>query len=271
MFIDSHCHFQDARFQDMRAAFLADLPLKGWLEAVVNGTSEADWTGVKALKEEQLWVRASYGLHPWKVMERGEGWLDVLRDFLLVDGTAAVGEIGLDRWIRPLDEAAQSACFRQQWELAVELQRAMTVHCLRAWDWLEKELKTLPPAPRGFLLHSYSGPADAIAYWVQQGAYFSVSPAFAHPKKAPALAAFGQMPLERLLVETDAPDMAPPESLNVGGVAGGLELNHPENLLLCYEMLAQLHGLTPLEVATQVQENHERLFGELLAAQETCG
>ncbi len=259
---DAHNHLQDSRLDPWRAEVMETL---GFLEpygSVVNGTAEADWPRVAGLADAYPWVKPSFGLHPWHVKKRSKDWADKLRYWLLRFPKAAVGEVGLDRWIQDPDVPAQVECFRTQLKLAAELDRAVTVHCLRAWGLVEEELRKGPFLSRGFLLHSYGGPQEMIPGFVKQRAYFSLSPYFAHPRKEAQLAVFKAVPLDRLLAETDAPEMWPPESLNEN-LLGTTDqpLNHPANIRLSYDLLAKLRGIPIEDLAHQLNENACRLFG----------
>lgn len=230
--------------------------------AVANGTSESDWQAVADLANEYVWIRPSFGLHPWHVKERSDRWLETLREWLLRFPKAGVGEVGLDRWVQNPDVPTQVECFRSQLKLASELERSITIHCLRAWGLMEEELKKSPPLEKGFLLHSYGGPEEMIPGFVKLGAYFSLSPYFAHPRKSAQLAVFKAVPLDRLLAETDAPDMWPPESLNENPLGGSDQpLNHPANIRLSYDLLAQVRGMPVEDLAQCLHENACRLFG----------
>ena len=263
MFYDAHNHLQDARLADWRAQGLttlaADLPLA---EAVVNGCTEADWPGVAALAQAHAWVRPSFGLHPWYVGARGAGWLATLEHWLHTFPQAAVGEIGLDRWVENHDVPTQVACFHAQLALAVRLERPATIHCLRAWGLLEESLRSQPLPARGFLLHSYNGPVEMVPGLVKKGAYFSLSPAFGQARKAAQRATFQAVPLDRLLAETDAPDMPPPPELNEHLLGPATApLNHPANLRVSYALLAEIRGMPLAELTGHIEANHRRLFG----------
>ncbi|TDU71198.1 TatD DNase family protein [Prosthecobacter fusiformis] len=261
MLYDAHNHLQDERLDPWRPQVMAELATSGLTEAVVNGTSEEDWQAVASLARQHSWVRPSFGLHPWYVRERSHAWSERLADLLRQFPQSAVGEIGLDRWIENPDVEAQLHCFRTQLALAREMDRPVTIHCLRAWGMLEEELRTQPLPTRGFLLHSYGGPVEMIPGFVKHGAYFSLSPYFGHPRKAAQLETFKSVPIDRLLAETDAPDMRPPDFLNDHPlVQGDQSLNHPANLRVSYELLAKLRGIPMEELADQMAENYRRLF-----------
>ncbi|MEN3942196.1 TatD family hydrolase [Prosthecobacter sp. SYSU 5D2] len=262
MLFDAHNHLHDSRLDPWRAEVMKVLAGCDLAEMVVNGTREDDWQAVADLARQHAWVRPAFGLHPWFVKERAKGWEEKLAAWLREFPQAVVGEIGLDRWIENPDVEAQVECFRSQLEMAKEMERPATIHCLRAWGLLEEELRTRALPGRGFLLHSYGGPAEMISGFVKMGAYFSLSPYFGHPRKAAQLAVFKEVPLERLLAETDAPDMRPPEEMNPHPLGGEEEpLNHPANLKVSYELLARGRGLPMEELKGQLEENYHRLFG----------
>jgi TatD DNase family protein len=124
-------------------------------------------------------------------------------------------------------------------------------------------LRCEPPL-RAFVLHSYGGSADLVREFVQRGAFFSFSPYFLHERKARQRDVFQGIPLDRLLVETDAPDMAPPLELNEHPLAEsgtGVPLNHPLNLILAYRALAETRGVPMEELTLQMESNFAQVFG----------
>lgn len=267
MLFDAHNHLQDERLDPWRDQIIEDIPRARIAEMVVNGSCEADWPMVADLARRHAWVRPAFGLHPWRVKERSPGWLAQLRGWLLAHPRAVVGETGLDRWIENPNVEVQSACFRAQLALAVELDRPVTIHCLHAFGLLEQVLSSVDVPRRGFLLHSYGGPVEMVPRWVELGGYFSVSPYFAHPRKSAQLATFAKIPLHRLLAETDAPDMWPPPDSNPHPLHAldGRALNHPLNLRVSYGLVSKLHEIPVQKVEEVLGRNYRRLFDGLEA------
>lgn len=263
MLYDAHNHLQDERLDPWREQILATLPQTGLAEVIVNGSCEEDWPAVAELARQHAFIRPAFGLHPWYVKERTQDWATTLKQLLVAHPRAVVGEIGLDRWIENPDIDAQLECLHTQLALAVELDRPATIHCLRAFGLLEETLRQCTLPRRGFLLHSYGGPAEMIPTFAKFGAYFSLSPYFGHPRKAAQLAVFKAVPLDRLLTETDAPDMWPPDELNPHPLqtADGKALNHPANLRVSYDLLAQVRGMEVEELEKVIAENYRALFG----------
>ena len=261
--IDAHNHLHDARLVPHRAEIFDALKRLGVTRAVVNGTREDDWPADAALAREHSFVIPSFGLHPWHVAARSPDWLARLRENLDANPDAAIGEVGLDRWIAGHDPDAQRAVFTAQLALAAERNLPATIHCLRAWGPLWDLIRTEPVPARGFLLHAYGGPGEMVRGFGTRGAYFSFNAYFLHDRKSAQRAVFQQIPIDRLLVETDAPDMRPPEDRKAHPLqdATGGPLNHPANLALAYTALAELRGLSVEDLTAQVAENFARLFG----------
>ncbi len=260
---DAHCHLQDARLRQGLPGILATCREVGIRRWMVNATREEDWPEVAALSQSEPGVLPAFGLHPWWQAQRSPAWIDTLRGLLRAHPAATLGETGLDQWMEHPNLRDQRAVLETHLALSREFNRAISLHCLRAWPELERCVRTVPASPKGFLLHGFSGPPEKIPLWVELGAYFSFPPAFLHPGKAARRAAFQLIPLDRLLVETDAPDMAPPEECAVARLpdGGGGRLNHPANLRACVEALAVDRGLGVQELAGQLEANFENLFG----------
>jgi TatD DNase family protein len=248
-FFDAHNHLHDVRL----ASAINGLCVS---RCVVNSTSEKDWPQVSALAKHHSWLIPAFGLHPWYASQRTAIWFDTLRRFLDEHPNASIGEIGLDRWMRDPDIHDQELVFRQQLALSAERNIAASIHCLKAWGALEESLKNSPPPNRGFLLHSYGGSADMIRTFSKLGAYFSFSGYFAHERKAAQREVFKQIPLDRLLLETDAPDMLPPPELQV--IPG--EVNDPRNIERIYEYAARLWNIPLPQLAARLEANFNALF-----------
>ena len=211
---DAHNHLQDPRLYACRNEVIASLKTSEVKQCVVNGTSESDWAAVAALASAHPGlVIPSFGLHPWKCAGRSPDWLATLATRLDNHPGAGLGECGLDRWIQPHDLDDQREVFLAQLDLAARRNLPLTIHCLQAWGPLLDCLRDHPRPERGFLLHSYGGSAEMVPVFATLGAYFSFSGHFLHPRKDKAREAFQRVPHDRLLVETDAPDMLPPDML----------------------------------------------------------
>ena len=260
-YYDAHLHLQLLP-QLPGPETLAEYRDAGIAKMVVNGSREQDWEIVERLAKDPL-VRPAYGLHPWHVANRSDTWYERLVDCLDRWTDALIGEIGIDKWIRTSSLKEQIPVFIKQLDLALERAIPPSIHCLQSWGTLLEILRDRGPFPQGFLLHSYGGPAEMVEPFAQLGAYFSLSGYFARADKAKKLEAFRVVPKERLLIETDAPDMLPPPELRMMEEIDkeGKPINHPLNLIRIYDWAAKLCGSESEAFQQQIEENFQRLFG----------
>jgi TatD DNase family protein len=229
MFFDSHNHLQSPKLGKPASELIAQMREAGITGCVANATREADWEAVEALAREfHGFVFAAYGIHPWYADTVAAGWEERLREKLSADPTASVGEVGVDGWVDSPGMDVQLPVFVKQAELAAEMGRVMTVHCLKAWEPLFAAMDLAVAWPEKFLMHSFGGSVEIAERLLKKGAWFSFSGHFLHPRKAKVLDVFRKLPVDRILLETDAPDMMPPQSLVAFPLADGV--NHPANL-----------------------------------------
>lgn len=261
-FFDAHNHLQDDRFEGRQAELLSACEKTGVARMVVNGACESDWPQVLALAQQNKIVLPSFGYHPWYLHERTADWLKQLEHFL-DQVPSAVGEIGLDRWKPDLPYEHQEEVFLAQLSLAAERNLPVSIHCLQTWGRLHELLRDHSRPARGFVLHSFGGPVEMVPAFTKLGACFSFPGYFLNERKARQREAFKQVPPDRLLVETDAPDQSLPDNKNRFPLAGrdGKPLNHPANLTAVYEGLAEFLDEKLESLATRVEENFQRVFG----------
>ena len=259
MLFDSHNHLQNHRFDQHRDDLISEMRRVGISRCVVNGTTESDWPKVKRLAQDHPdLVIPSYGLHPWHLKQRSDHWLNTLADLLIESPNAAIGECGLDRWLRDHDIGLQLPIFQKHLDLAVQFDRPITIHCLKAWGPLLTLLKQGTVLPTRLLLHSYSGSLETAKELLKLGAHFSFSGYLLNSRKAKVQEIFRQLPADRILVETDAPDMRPP-SPNYQ-----LEdLNHPANLKDIVIQCAQV-----LNIPTEQFAQNSRNFFNIALSQK---
>ena len=274
---DAHQHFHFEQLAPHRATIDADLRALGLQRAVVNGTNEEEWPIVAGLAREYPWILPSFGVHPWDCGNRSATWHTALLAQLESNPTAGIGEIGLDRWIidgmrpddprlaglrvAPLEE--QMEVLSAQLALAAQLHRPPSIHCVQAFGALLDVLKATALPTRGFLLHGYGGPAEMIPELVKFGAYFSFNIEMLSPRLVGRSDNFKTIPADRLIVETDAPTKLPaPDRIRFSLPPGpdGTPVNHPGNLVVAYEALAELRGQPLTALALQVERNFRLLF-----------
>ena len=277
---DAHNHLQSEALLPQIEQIAADLTSEEIAGAVVNGTTPDDWSAVSALASRFTWVVPSYGIHPWDCGNRPADWQGRLESRIASEPRAQIGEIGIDRWMldraKPddprlaglrrasLDE--QLEVFICQLEIAAVQGRAASIHCIDAWGILLDALKSVHRPDQGFLLHAYAGPVEMVKPFADLGAYFSFNGSYLDPKRANQREIFKTVPLDRLLIETDAPSM-PLQSewlrYELPIQPDGKPTNHPANIAGVYAGLADFLGQPFDQLAKQVEQNFTRLFFNL--------
>lgn len=258
MWTDAHNHLQDPRLGDA-APVIAAMRAAGVERCVVNATREDDWPAVESLALAYPdFVFPAFGIHPWHAHSVSDGWRSRLAELLKKHPQATLGEVGLDGWVSSPAMEIQRPVFIDQVRLAREMQRPLTIHCLKAWGAIFEVFAEAPPPP-SFLMHSFGGSIETARRLLPLGAYFSFSGYFLHERKAAVVEVFRQLPHDRILLETDAPDMLPPENLITHPLPD--QNNHPANLPAIGTVLAAALGMSPDKLADLTRQNAARCFG----------
>ncbi len=202
---DSHCHVQwceggaDATLERARAA--------GVIGMVVVGTDAESSRAAVELAARHDDVRATVGLHPHDASKLDDEWPELL-ELARTPGVVAIGEAGFDLHYRHSEPDAQEAAFRAQIQLAKELDRALVIHSREAWDDTLRVLADEGPPPRTVFHCFTGGPAEA-ARCLDLGTHLSFSGIVTFKTAEEVRAAAAICPVDRMLVETDAPYLAP--------------------------------------------------------------
>lgn len=257
MWVDSHSHLQDLRLGES-PPLIATMRLAGIDRCVVNATCEDDWEEVVTLAtREPDFILPALGIHPWRAHAAMTGWQERLRLLLEKHPEASIGECGLDQWITEPTMEIQQPVFLDQLRIARELDRPITIHCLKAWGALFDAFRESPP-PSRFLMHSFNGSVETARRLIPLGAYFSFSGYFLHERKSAVLDVFRKLPTDRILLETDAPDMLPPPGFITHFLPENH--NHPANLPAIGGALAEILAMTPEALAALTRENAQICF-----------
>ena len=253
---DTHCHLTDPDFDDDRPAVLQGMAEAGVRHAAVIGYDLTSSRAALAFVQDQPGFCAAVGIHPEHADTLTDAVLQELREMAVQhpDTVRAIGEIGLDvHDERNPDKTIQiSACVRQM-ALAKELGLPVCFHVRDAQMDMLNLLKTHKDLITGGIMHCFSGSWEIAQEYLKLGYFIS----FAGPvtfKKAPRLQEVAvRVPLDRILIETDSPYMAPEP------VRG--HRNNPANVRLICEKIAGLRGMTAEEMAEITTANAMRLYG----------
>jgi TatD DNase family protein len=268
--IDCHLHLQDDCFASDLPQVLSRAGNAGVRLLVCNGASQADWPGVLSLAKSNRSIVPCFGVHPWYAKACNSYWLAELKHFLTAV-PSGVGETGLDRHIQPRDEEAQLEIFRAQLTLAAKLERPITIHCVEAWGLMMEILNSHRPLPERMLFHSYGGSAELIKPLAAMGAYFSFAGSALREKAIHRREAMKATPIERLMLETDSPDMIPPKRFCLsieGQTSEGKPRNEPANLAGIVRGVAEVLGMTEDELAGHIRQNAQKLFEGMLPEEQ---
>lgn len=269
-FFDAHNHLASETLSPVLPGILETLRKAGVGGAAVNGTCLEDWGAVAELAAREPWVVPQFGYHPWRVPQRPADWRERLEEQLLRHPPAGVGEAGLDAWVRGHDLADQAEVLRFELDLAARLDRPVTLHCLKAWEELERIARKSSLAEGRFLIHACAAPESVARRLLDRGAIFSFPGSFLAPNRGALREFFRTLPPERILAETDAPSLPLPREFerwrlpasipSAAGEKAGAQANHPANIVVVYEKLAALRGVELGELKAQCADNFRRLF-----------
>lgn len=207
MYFESHAHYDDERFDDDRDELLAELPADG-IETVVNSSSDiASSRASIALAEKYPYFYASVGVHPHEVSKMTEADIDTLREMSKHPKVVALGEMGLDFYYDLSPRDSQRYWFKRQLELAEELDMPIIVHSRDAsqecFDIISQS------KVRKGVIHCYSGSAPMAKDYADMGFYIGVGGSLTFKNNKKTVEVVEKLPLEKILIETDSPYLAP--------------------------------------------------------------
>ena len=248
---DSHCHLDAAEFDVDRPAVLARARDAGVARQLVPAVDRASWDAIRTLCAAEPGLRPAYGLHPMFLGRHQPGHLDELRDWLESERPAAVGECGLDFFVDGLDPDKQRLYFRRQLELARDFDLPVVLLARRA---VEEVIATLREVggQRG-VVHSWSGSEEQARQLFELGFCLGIGGPVTYDRAKRLRRTVASMPLDCLLLETDAPDQ--PDA-NWRG-----QRNEPARLRQVLDVVAQLRGQPAAAIAEATSANALRLFG----------
>jgi len=250
--IDSHCHFDFPDFDQDRELIWEQCRQLGVAALVIPGVYPEQWSVARLHSETLANVYFAVGLHPWwldKVQQLGS-IAELMRGELEHPRCIAIGECGLDKVIAaPFDWQKQA--FEQQLALACERNKPLIIHVRKSHAETLALLKHAQPQ-KGGVIHGFSGSLEiAEAYW-KLGFYLGVGGTITYERASKTRQAIAAMPLEALVLETDAPDMP------LQGKQG--ERNSPLYLPEVGQALADLKQLPLTDIIQQTTDNSCRLF-----------
>lgn len=254
--IDTHTHLDFPDFEADRTEVLSRSHSLGVERLVLLGVYQANWQRLWNLVTASEGLYAAFGLHPVYLDDHRPEHLDELRDWLSrlagQHKLCAVGEFGLDYYLEHLDRERQQRLFEAQLRLAAEFELPALLHVRRAHAATIATLKRFR-LRRGGIIHAFAGSYEEAREYIKLGFRLGLGGAatWAQAKRLHKVVA--QLPLEAIVLETDAPDMAPAMHAN--------QRNSPEYLPEICSTLARLRDMDAAELAEASSRNAEQLFG----------
>lgn len=252
MLIDTHTHLDDARYNDDREATIARAQEAGVEAFVTIGCDLATSEAAVALADRYPFVYASVGVHPHEVKHIQDDWYGKFRRLAKNKKVVAYGEIGLDYHYNHSSPKEQRDRFREQIQLARELNLPVIIHTREAQEDTIAILKEEKALEVGGVFHCFSGDAWLAKDALDLGFYLSFSGILTFQNAAMLRDIAKNMPMDRLLIETDCPYLTP--------VPYRGKRNEPAYVSQVAKLLASLHNMSLDEVAGRTSANAKTLF-----------
>jgi TatD DNase family protein len=250
MLFDTHAHLNDPAFDPDREELMAGLRDKG-IDYVMNaGCSLSSSKDIIKMAEAYPWLYASVGSHPDSADEVNEEVIEEYRQLCGHDKVKAIGEIGLDYYYEDIPREIQKQAFRMQMALASEVDLPVIIHEREAHDDGMRIVKEFPKVKGVF--HCYSGSAEMARQLVNMGWYIGFTGVLTFKNARKAVETAASIPLDRIVLETDCPFMAPEPFRG--------KRNDPGYLPKMAEKLAEIRGISVEEAITATTENAKRLY-----------
>jgi TatD DNase family protein len=246
MFIDTHCHLDAAEFGHTQDALVEEALTAGVGTIIIPAVECANFASVKKICTQYPACVPAYGIHPMYVDRARPEDLEVLREYLQQQLPVAVGEIGLDFFVENFDQEQQVYYFAAQLKLARDFDLPVLLHIRKAQDTILKHLRRTPV--RGGIAHAFNGSPQQAAEFIKLGFKLGFGGAMTYPRATRLRELAATLPLDSIVLETDAPDI-PPEFLPRG------QPNRPAYLPRIARTLAELRDMPLEEIARITSAN----------------
>jgi TatD DNase family protein len=254
--IDSHAHIDFPQFAEDRDAMLERAREAGvnTLLAIGTGPGPEKLDAALPYAESYDWIYSSVGIHPHEAKEATPGHFDQLARLAQHPKVIAWGEIGLDYFYDHSPRDVQARVFRSQMELAQAARLPVIIHCRDAWDdCLDMLAEHWKPTGLGGILHCFTSTLDHARRGLDMGFLISFAGNSTYPKAQNIRNVAKELPLGNILIETDAPFLAPQPYRG--------KRNEPAYVSEVAKTLANVRNLPPEEIAATTASNFRRFFG----------
>ena len=252
MIIDTHAHYDDEQFDTDREELLDSMEAGG-IGLIVNaGSTVESWDKIVRLTDRYLFLYGAIGVHPDEAGSLDEEKFSRMSDLLDLDKIVAVGEIGLDYYWQEPDREIQREWFARQLALAREVKLPVIIHSREAAQETVDIMKAENSQEIGGVIHCYSYSKELARTFLDMGFYFGIGGVLTFKNARKLKEAVEYIPLDRIVVETDCPYLAPEPNRG--------KRNSSLNLPYVITRLAELKGLEEEEIREAVWRNAHALY-----------
>lgn len=248
--IDTHCHIDVSAFDEDRQEILIKCHEAGVSRVLVPGITADTWPRLKDICRQYTSLYPAYGLHPVYVEGHREVDIEALDQWLQAEKPIAVGEIGLDYFIPELDRDRQQNLFEAQLALAQRYLLPVILHVRKSHDAVLSTLKRYPV--KGGICHAFNGSLEQAHQYLDMGFKLGFGGMLTYERSHRLHRLAKQLPLDAIVLETDAPDMT--------GANHHGQRNSPEYLPEILDALASLRNEDRKYIAEQTTHNAETVF-----------
>ena len=220
-----------------------------------NSSSQENWSVLNDVFCNNSNFFPFFGVHPWYIEKLSSNWLIELEKYLL-NQKSGIGEIGLHKSKKHLDIKKQIEIFIPQFELAIKLDRVVSIHCFKSWQELFEIFNQYRNRLPKFMIHSFNSSVEILEQIIKYGGYISLSPNFLHSSNEKNIKLIKKLPMDRLLIESDFPYI---KKFKTGKYS--LENNlktfnmYREAMLKLYSYCSDILGIDVNELMEKIYEN----------------
>lgn len=259
--IDTHCHIDTGAFRDTLQATLRRSRAAGVICQIVPGICQQGWAHLLSLCEKEADLQPALGLHPLFIAQHQPHHLDELREHAQSGRIKAIGEIGLDFFNKTICPKEQQQLFEKQLDIAATARLPLLLHVRKAHDQVLSILRRIS-FDHGGIVHAYSGSRQQAERYIERGFKIGIGGTITYTRATKTRKLAATLPLDSLVLETDAPDLPP--------AAHRQQQNSPEYLPEILNTLASLRPESAQEIAATTSRTASRLFALDLTPSSSC-
>ena len=248
---DTHCHLDSPVFDSDRKLLIGKSLENGINNILLPGTKKEDWRVLRMHVALNKSLHAALGLHPMFIDEHTEQHLHDLEMAIKLPPISAVGEIGLDFYDKNIDKEKQELFFRSQLKLAKTYRLPVVLHVRKAHDEVLEHIKLLQ-FKEGGIVHAFNGSLQHAKSYISRGFKLGFGGTMTYKRSVKIRELAKILPLESIVLETDAPDMVPSNSES--------KRNTPVHLLNNFRALCELRPESPEMIAEVTTRNAKEVL-----------